>query len=50
MGIDATRKWPEEGFNRDWPEVIDMDAGVKSKVDMIWDRLGLDQGTSRSGL
>ena len=20
MGIDATRKWPEEGFTREWPE------------------------------
>ena len=42
MGVDATRKWPEEGFTREWPEVIDMDPAVKNKVDMIWQRLGLD--------
>jgi 4-hydroxy-3-polyprenylbenzoate decarboxylase len=22
MGIDATRKWPGEGFTRPWPDVI----------------------------
>ena len=25
MGIDATRKWPEEGFTREWPDLIEMD-------------------------
>jgi len=24
MGIDATRKWPGEGFTRPWPGVIEM--------------------------
>jgi 4-hydroxy-3-polyprenylbenzoate decarboxylase len=41
MGIDATRKWPEEGFTRDWPEVIDMDGAVKNKIDQIWSQLGV---------
>lgn len=41
LGIDATRKWPEEGFERDWPEVIDMDHEVKKKIDNIWERLGV---------
>lgn len=41
MGIDATRKWPEEGFERDWPEVIEMDEAVKKKIDAIWGKLGL---------
>ncbi len=41
MGIDATRKWPEEGFERDWPEVIEMDGAVRKKVDAIWGKLGL---------
>ena len=27
MGIDATRKWPGEGFTRPWPDVITMNAG-----------------------
>lgn len=41
MGIDATRKWPEEGFTRNWPPIIEMDAATKAKVDSIWSRLGL---------
>jgi 4-hydroxy-3-polyprenylbenzoate decarboxylase len=41
MGIDATRKWPEEGFTREWPPVIDMDPEVKRKVDELWPKLGL---------
>jgi 4-hydroxy-3-polyprenylbenzoate decarboxylase len=41
MGIDATRKWPEEGFSRPWPKVIDMDPEVKRKVDELWPKLGL---------
>jgi 4-hydroxy-3-polyprenylbenzoate decarboxylase len=39
MGIDATRKWPEEGFTREWPAVIDMDPEIKRKVDELWPRL-----------
>ena len=41
MGIDATRKWPEEGFTRNWPKLIEMDEATKRKVDAIWSRLGL---------
>ncbi len=41
MGIDATRKWPGEGFARPWPDVIVMDEDVKRRVDPIWDELGL---------
>ena len=36
VGIDATRKWPEEGFTRDWPDEIEMDADTKNKVDARW--------------
>ena len=43
MGIDATRKWPEEGFTRPWPAMIEMDVAVKEKVDRIWDRLGIER-------
>lgn len=42
MGIDATRKWPEEGFTRNWPKLIEMDAPTRAKVDAIWAKLGLD--------
>ena len=31
MGIDATRKWPEEGFTRNWPKVIEMDAATRAQ-------------------
>jgi len=41
MGLDGTRKWPEEGFTRDWPTVIEMDAATKAKVDAMWPTLGL---------
>jgi 4-hydroxy-3-polyprenylbenzoate decarboxylase len=41
MGIDATRKWPEEGFTRNWPKVIEMDAATKQRVDVMWSKLGL---------
>lgn len=42
MGIDGTRKWREEGFDREWPELIDMDPAVKRKVDELWGRLGIE--------
>ncbi len=41
MGIDATRKLPEEGFDREWPEVIEMDEETKKKVDAKWASLGI---------
>ncbi len=41
MGIDATRKWPEEGFAREWPDKIVMSDEVKKRVDEMWDELGL---------
>ena len=42
MGIDATRKWPSEGFNRPWPDEILMDEKTKALVDKKWKELGLD--------
>jgi len=41
MGIDATRKWKAEGFERPWPAMIEMDAATKTRVDAIWAKLGL---------
>ena len=41
VGIDATRKWPEEGFQRPWPGVLKMDASVKRRVDGICKQLGI---------
>jgi len=42
MGIDATRKWPAEGFTRPWPEEILMDERTKTLVDKKWKELGLE--------
>lgn len=41
IGIDATRKWKEEGYHRDWPDEIEMSDSIKKKVDAIWDSLGI---------
>jgi 4-hydroxy-3-polyprenylbenzoate decarboxylase len=41
MGVDATRKWPGEGFTREWPEVLRMAPDVKKKVDDLWKKAGL---------
>jgi len=41
MGIDATRKWPSEGFTRPWPAVLEMDPAVKRRVDPICKKLGI---------
>jgi len=41
MGVDATKKWPGEGFTRPWPDVIEMDAGVKARVAEMWKKAGL---------
>ena len=41
MGIDATRKWPGEGFTRPWPEVIRMSSDVMCRVDQLWKKAGL---------
>ncbi|MEW6573214.1 MAG: menaquinone biosynthesis decarboxylase [Bacillota bacterium] len=41
MGIDATRKWPGEGHEREWPEDIIMSTEVKELVDRKWKEYGL---------
>jgi 4-hydroxy-3-polyprenylbenzoate decarboxylase len=41
MGVDATAKWPSEGFTRRWPNVIKMSPEVVQRVDELWKRAGL---------
>ncbi|PYT07213.1 MAG: menaquinone biosynthesis decarboxylase [Acidobacteria bacterium] len=41
MGVDATRKWPSEGFNRPWPDEIRMSPQVVEKVSRRWKEYGL---------
>jgi 4-hydroxy-3-polyprenylbenzoate decarboxylase len=42
MGIDATRKWPSEGFARPWPDEIRMDEEIKARVTARWKELGIE--------
>jgi 4-hydroxy-3-polyprenylbenzoate decarboxylase len=44
MSIDGTRKWAEEGYKREWPEVAKQSEGVKAHVDAIWSELGIPVG------
>ena len=41
MGVDATRKWKEEGFVRPWPDVMQMSPETKARVDQLWKKAGL---------
>jgi 4-hydroxy-3-polyprenylbenzoate decarboxylase len=42
IGFDCTHKWPgENGYNRNFPKLIRMSDDVKTRVDGIWDKLGL---------
>jgi 4-hydroxy-3-polyprenylbenzoate decarboxylase len=47
MGIDATRKWPEEGFAGRWPDEIKMDEQTKKRMDVLWQQLGLGNEKKR---
>jgi 4-hydroxy-3-polyprenylbenzoate decarboxylase len=48
MCIDGTKKWKEEGYAREWPEVARMSADMRSKVDARWAEYGLGELASRS--
>jgi 4-hydroxy-3-polyprenylbenzoate decarboxylase len=43
IGIDATRKWPEEGYARDWPELVRMSDEIKERVTRRWELYGLNE-------
>ncbi len=36
VGIDATKKWASEGFDREWPDEIEMDEATRQKVTERW--------------
>jgi len=42
VGVDATRKWKEEGFDREWPDEIKMSEELKSLVARRWKDYGID--------
>ncbi|MEG0297473.1 MAG: menaquinone biosynthesis decarboxylase [Clostridium sp.] len=41
VGLDATRKWKEEGHSREWPEDIEMSDDVKELVSKRWSEYGI---------
>ena len=41
LGIDATQKTPEEGFEREIQEKVEVDDETKSLVDSKWSRYGI---------
>jgi ubiquinone/menaquinone biosynthesis methyltransferase len=49
MAIDGTRKWAEEGYKREWPEVARQSESVKARVDAIWNELGIAAPTTPPG-
>ena len=42
LGIDATRKSKDEGYEREWPQAIVMSDEVKQAVAKRWSEFGLD--------
>ncbi len=40
MGLDATNKWPEE-TKRIWGKPIQMDPKIKTRIDELWEKIGL---------
>ena len=52
MAIDGTKKWAEEGYTREWPEVCTQSPDVQSRIDAMWPELGIPLAparTSRAG-
>jgi len=41
VGVDCTRKWPEEGMQRAWPDEIVMSHEIRALVDRRWKEYGL---------
>ena len=41
MGVDATKKWREEGYQREWPQEIEMSPATKDLVTSRWKVYGL---------
>ena len=47
MGIDATRKWPAEGFSGQWPDEIKSNDATKKRVDVLWQQLRFVQSSNK---
>ncbi len=48
LGIDATRKGPDEGYPREWPPEIVTDAATRALVTERWRSYGLDRFLERA--
>jgi len=44
--IDATRKWSEEGYRREWPEVCRFPPDVTARADALIEELGIGSETN----
>ena len=42
VGIDATKKWKSEGYDREWPDDIEMPRDIQGLVSGRWDEYGID--------
>ncbi len=42
LGIDATRKLPEEYGGKEWPREVEPDPKTVERIDKLWPSLGLD--------
>jgi 4-hydroxy-3-polyprenylbenzoate decarboxylase len=41
IGIDATKKGPDEGHHREWPDALTMSPEVKAKIGSLWKSLNI---------
>jgi 4-hydroxy-3-polyprenylbenzoate decarboxylase len=48
--IDGTRKWREEGYAREWPEVCRTSPEIAARVDALWPELGLGEARPRASV
>jgi 4-hydroxy-3-polyprenylbenzoate decarboxylase len=50
MGIDATRKWPSEGFTREWPARVVTTEAAGQRAAEVWARVsGEGRARDRKG-
>jgi 4-hydroxy-3-polyprenylbenzoate decarboxylase len=50
MGIDATRKLPEEGHPREWPDEMLMSQDIIDMVSRRWQEYGIGKDPGPVGL
>lgn len=48
IGIDATTKWKEEGYDREVQQLVQVDGNTKSYVDRRWQEYGLPANVGSS--